>query len=202
MRAKRSIISVLAVATASAAGAIAIVDAQGDAATGPPAWAPAAQANNQARLPTVQAAQSAAFGVLRRSQVGAEGVTGTPTGPFGANRALERTVTAGSVGPVSVVPANNAVCLRATEDPTGPGWACGPTDGVAKNGLMLTIHKSDAAQVVGIGMVPDGVATVTLTSDIGATTLPVKDNVYGFQASHPTMVTFDSGGQTLVSNVP
>jgi hypothetical protein len=146
---------------------------------------------------SIDAAQSAAFGVLRRPQEVGDALNPTSGAPFGANLQLARAVRADE-GIVRIVPGNGSTCLRA-EDPVGSAWTCGPDDVVTKSALMLSLRDpSGETPVILFGLVPDSVTAAVLNTAGGSKQqLTISQNVFSARAFGPTSVTFsDSTGQT------
>jgi len=203
----------LAVLAAAAvlAGGISALTAGPDvpAAPGPPR-APAAPI---AEIASVPAGEAAAFGILRRPRAAADEIrTLIPgAGPAGANPALARhvTVAPGSLSPASiaVVPAAGAICLRVLQSSaTGSfaSWRCQSVALARSGGLIVTLLRPSALPQAGanqylIGLVPDGVARVTVTTATGQTrSVAVHANVYSTQITAPRMVTLTVPGHHVI----
>jgi hypothetical protein len=169
-----------------------------------------------ARLVAVPAAEAAPFAILRRPRTPADAFheIDPGLGPMGANPALARTVRepAGglSLGFVSVVPARGGVCLR-IPFAGGATWWCQPTAkarvGSLRVGLRPPSRLGSAPPALGnqllIGLVPDGVRSVTVTSTGGAERrLPVRANLYDAQVYSPRRVAFELAGARVSVSAP
>jgi hypothetical protein len=187
-----------AAATAAAPG--------GDDAAGEAVFAP------EPPVSTIPAAESASFGILRQAQGPADGFGGSvPSTAAGANPELARSVAVPtsslSAGRVWVVPADNAICLRVLDPLSGDGWVCATTaDAVAGTliGAMRSAPEDDGPAFVH-GLVPDGVAHVTVIGPDGtATGLAVTDNVFSATIpATPASVTYSlADGRNVILDVP
>jgi len=170
-----------------------------------------------ARLAAVPAAEAALFAVLRRPRTATDAFREIHAGlgPMAANPALARTLREPkgglSVGFVSVVPAHGGVCLRVPFD-AGASWWCQPTanarDGLLRMALREPGRPGAAPAATGnqllVGLVPDGVRTVTLSSTSGGAprVLAVHENVYDAQVSSPRRISFELGGATVSVSAP
>jgi hypothetical protein len=144
---------------------------------------------------TVDPADQAAFGILRRAVSAGDAVSAAQaqaassdsfSGMFGANVALARRANGlGALGDAWVVPGDGSICLiaegnvGAVDDALG-GAAC-EADAGATVGQLEMVAASEGAPgtLLVVGVVPDGVASVSLTLADGTTqTLSVNDNVY------------------------
>jgi hypothetical protein len=152
--------------------------------------------------PPVQAidpALSAGFAVLRRPQRPDEALA--LTGPFGANGALARRVDTGS-GPVWLVPADGALCLRA-EDAVGAAWACAPAARAASEGLILSLRSEDPTDVgTSYGVLPDAAGGAALIHAGAQSALAASDNAYAAQTEQGDRVQFDPGSGEVTTSVP
>ena len=151
---------------------------------------------------SVPAAQAAAFAILRRPLRASDAFEAIRpgAGPLGANPALARTVRepAGglSAGIVSVVPANGALCLRVPFSfDGGAQWFCQPLAAAREGRLIMALRPAGplrAGEQLLVGLVPDGVRTVTVTAAAGSPrTVPVRSGVYDVQLSTPRRVSID-----------
>ena len=189
--------AVLAVSAAAAASGSALLSGS----------SPSAAGQTTATLPEIQsvsAAQAASFAILRRPlrPSDAFAVIHPGAGPLGANPALARTLheaTGGlSAGIVSVVPANGALCLRVPFATAGAQWFCQPLAAAREGKLVMALRPAGrlgAGEQLLIGLVPDGVRAVTVTTAAGsARTVPVRSDVYDIQLSSPRKVSIDLPG--------
>jgi hypothetical protein len=169
-----------------------------------------------ARLAAVPAAEAAPFAVLRRPRTAADAFREIHAGlgPMGANPALARTLREPkgglSVGFVSVVPARGGVCLRVPVA-AGATWWCQPTanarDGLLRIALREPGRSGAAPAATGnqllIGLVPDGVRSVTVSTASGASRrLAVREDVYDAQVDSPRRISFELGGATVSVSAP
>lgn len=216
-RARSTALGVAAVFTASAAIAVvaAHLTAPGSASetTAPaPVFVPLRA--NVAEITAMPANESAFLAILRRPARASDTVHAilAGAGPFGANASLARTaaIATASLAPtrVSVVPANGGVCLRVLEAVVAQrtsSWHCTPTALAARGALIVTllpagaIPRTAGAQYV-IGLVPDGVDRVTISTAAGtARAVGVRDNVYTTQLNGPRRVSFTVPGLGTIS---
>jgi len=192
-----------------AAGAAAILEGGGGST--PAAVTPAFNAA-AAEISSVPAAQAAAFGVLRRPRTASDAFSeiASGSGPFGANPALARAAPLAASGSplaprlVSVVPAANGVCLRVLERSSFAQWWCLPTARAASGALIVAllppspIPRAATSQYL-LGLVPDGVSSVEITSADGAGhKVAVRSNVYATAAYRPVSIAFKLPGRGLV----
>jgi len=151
---------------------------------------------------TVPAAQAAAFAILRqplrRSDAFAQIHPGA--GPAGANPNLARTlhepVGGLSAGSVSVVPARGSLCLRAPfVGALAAQWWCQPIAQARQGRLLMALRPAGplrAGNELLIGLVPDGVRSVTVTAAGGVRrTVAVRENVYETQIYAPKTIAID-----------
>jgi hypothetical protein len=167
----------------------------------------------EAPVSAVPAAESASFGVLRRAQGAADafGPATVAATPAGANPALARSVAVPtsslSAGRVWVMPADDAICLRVVDPLGGDGWVCSTTSDAVAGRLIGAMRSStgDTGPAFVHGLVPDGVAEVTVTGPTGGTVdVPVTDNVYAttIPATPATVTYTPSDAQSVVLDVP
>jgi hypothetical protein len=141
----------------------------------------------------VDAQQAAAFSILKRAPaVGARVSPGAARA--GANPALVRTATAADGERVSVIPANGQLCLADSHQST-----CNATS-EAVRGFVVESEFCGPWLQPGhtriIGLVPDGVNSVTVATSAAPINVPVQNNVYVLDtASSPSSVSF--GSQTI-----
>jgi hypothetical protein len=163
-----------------------------------------------AEVRTVPAAEAAAFAILRRplrrSDAFAQIHRGA--GPAGANPDLARTLRepAGglSAGSVSVVPAAASVCLRAPfVGATAAQWWCQPLAQARQGRLLMALRPAGplrASNELLIGLVPDGVRSVTVSAAGGLRrTVAVRENVYETQIYAPKTIAIDLPRRGTVS---
>jgi hypothetical protein len=189
--------------------------------TGPVAGPSLASPPIAASLPeirTIPSVESASFAILRRDRAATDAFTAirSGAGPLGANPALARAVALPSVplAPrlVSVVPANGSVCLRILLARDLASWQCQPA-ALADRGALRVVLGPVAAPRAGarvspspagegflLGLVPDGVPTVTITVAHGLTrTIVVHNNVYAVQVHAPKAIAFTLPGHRTVT---
>jgi hypothetical protein len=207
-------VAVRAVAVCALTGALTAGVAtlfQGGGGSTPPTAAPPFTAGAP-EVSSVPAAEAAAFGVLRRPRTSADAFTEirAGSGPFGANPDLARTAplpaSASPLSPrlVSVVPAANGVCLRVLESRAFAQWWCLPTARAADGALIVALLPPSptpraASRQYLLGLVPNGVSTVEITSAGGAGhKVAVTSNVYATAAYRPVSIAFKLPGRGLV----
>jgi hypothetical protein len=202
-------LALCALTGALAAGAAAIFQGGGGEA---PQTVAAPFAAGATEISSVPAAEAAAFGVLRRPRTAADSFSEirAGSGPFGANPALARTapLTASSstLAPqlVSVVPAANGVCLRVLERRSFAQWWCLPTARAASGALIVGLLPPSPSPRAArnqylLGLVPNGVSSVEITSTDGAGhKVAVRSNVYATAAFRPVSIAFKLPGRGLV----
>lgn len=174
-----------------------------------------------ARVPeirTVPAAEWASFGILRRKRTATDSfrALAAGAGPSGANPGLARLAAPASarLAPlvVSVVPAEGSVCLRILLATDLASWQCQPTARALRGALRVVLGAvgssragtplapTPASWAFLVGLVPDGVPTVTVTAAHGLTrTLPVHGNVYAARVRAPRAIAFTLPGRRSVS---
>jgi len=111
--------------------------------------------------------------------------TSTQRSEFGVNRTLGRNVRTATGRSVVVLPGDGNLCLRITMDSGATGLSCATLEQATAGRLIISQREDDDAKVgSSIGVVPDGVASVTLTSADGRTsTAEVTDNVWSVDGS-------------------
>ena len=190
--------AVLAISAAAAAGGSALL-------SGSPADPGGRTVATVPEIQSVPAAQAASFAILRRPlRVGdAFTMIHAGAGPLGANPALARTVheaTGGlSAGIVSVVPANGGLCLRVPFTDDGAAqWFCQPLAAARQGRLLMALRPAGplrAGEQLLVGLVPDGVRTVTVATAGGSPrTVPVRSGVFDVQLYAPRKVSIDLPG--------
>ena len=192
----------IAVSAAAAAGGSALL-------SGATATTGARSIVTVSEVRAVPEAQAATFAILRRPLRASDGFAAihSGAGPLGANPALARTLSepAGglSAGIVSVVPANGGVCLRVPFASGGAQWFCQPLARARAGKLVMALRppgRLSAGEQLLVGLVPDGVRTVTVTTAAGsARTVRVRSNVYDVQLSSPKSVSIDVPGRGVRS---
>ena len=187
-------LAVLVVSAGLAAAITALTSSGGGDA--PPAAAAAAA------IRAVPLAQAASFAILRGPHRASDSFAQirAGAGPFGANPALARTAIApphpGGVVPrlVSVVPARGHLCLRVLEAVGLAQWWCAPTAAAARGRLIVVLappsrRPNAATRQFVVGLVPDGVRSVTITAGAGrGHKLAVRRNVYATAIYEPERV--------------
>lgn len=140
------------------------------------------QAVSQAQLSTYSVLNSPAITAIPS---GVAGLVADPTAAqeFAPNASLARAITppnGDSTHPFVLIPGNNSMCLYG-----GAGATCETLDRAAKGGLWsmqpVASGKPPFAQgsATFVGAAPDGISSVTATTDGGATlTVPVGNNVW------------------------
>jgi hypothetical protein len=186
---------VLVVSVAAAAGLSSALSA----GTGTPVVRP------RAALPevrTVPAAEAAAFAILRQPLHASDAFAQIHpgAGPDGANPNLARTLRepAGglSAGTVSVVPADGWVCLRVPfVGIRAAQWWCQTLAQARAGRLLMALRPAGplrASDQLLIGLVPDGVRSVTITAAGGVRrVVAVRENVYDTQIYTPRTIAID-----------
>ena len=196
------------------AGVAAGVATLGSRASAPAPSAPAVGIRAAVpQISAVPAAEAAAFAVLRRARTAGDDFKQIRrgAGPLGANPVLARTVLApashAALVPrlVSVVPAAAAVCLRVLAAEGFARWWCVPTAQAVRGSLIVALlppaptPRAATTQFV-LGLVPDGVSTVTVRSAGGVGhKLAVRSNVYATAVFRPVSIAFKLPGRGLVS---
>jgi hypothetical protein len=164
-------------------------------------------------ISAVPAAEAAAFGVLRRARTASDSFKQIRqgVGPLGANPALARTVLAPAAPAgllprlVSVVPAATDVCLRVLEVQGFAQWWCVPTAQAVRGSLIVALLPAAptpraASKQFLLGLVPDGVSTVTIRTAGGVGhKVAVRGNVYATAVFRPISIAFKLPGRGLVS---
>jgi len=118
-------------------------------------------------------------------------------GRFGANPDLSRKGAARGNAAVFVVPGRDAVCLAIKDGPDGGGAGCAAAADADGGNLLTSVSEQPAdgpLHVVVAGLVPDGVATVTLTTRDGDShQAAVNGNTFLFELSSqvPDAVSWD-----------
>lgn len=130
-------------------------------------------------------ASTAAFSIMRRARTSADEISSHAIGGLssasGANIALARRAHGFTNGEAWVIPGIGNECLWAESTTAKNGGAVCDGDSTATSGgLMLEAETPSApGKVLIAGLVPDGIASVTVTlADGSAQALPVYENVY------------------------
>lgn len=119
------------------------------------------------------------FGIFRSDRLKVSGASAERTrgrNPFGQNTDLSRVVSVAR-GAIYVIPGDDAVCLG---DGINWGHTCVDVETAVDGDLFLVTLGDPKAPYTSVsGLVPDGVAEVSVTLGGGRTvTVPVRDNVY------------------------
>ena len=194
--------AVLAVSAAASAGVASLSDASRPAGTALPG-----------EITAVPASESSAFGILRSPRSAADDFRAIRpgTGPLGANPSLARTALRPTerdgLAPrlVSVVPASGAVCLRLLITSAESRWWCAGEAAADRGALTVALlpagpvpHQRSRQFVV--GLVPDGVRSVTIGSFGGdGHKVRVSRNVYATEVFAPASISFQLPGRGTVS---
>jgi hypothetical protein len=199
------------IASAVVAGAAATLMAHSGSPPAPTAPQPARSVVPE--IHAVPASEAAAFTILRRPQSAGDlfRQMHAGAGPFGADPKLARTALApanpSTIVPrlISVVPARGAVCLRILETVRAAQWWCLPI-AQAVRGRLIAAFLPPAPRPVAastqyvIGLVPDGVSSVTIRSAGGiGHKVTVRRNVYARAVFEPKRITFKLPGRGTVS---
>ncbi|HEX4032947.1 MAG TPA: hypothetical protein VHX66_00750 [Solirubrobacteraceae bacterium] len=163
-------------------------------------------------ISAVPAAEATAFAILRAPRTAADDFRSIRpgAGPLGANPSLARTAlrpaTHDGLAPllVSVVPAGGAVCLRLLITSRESRWWCAAEAAASRGALTVALLPAGplpnqrTRQFV-VGLVPDGVRSVTITSFGGSGhKVPVRRNVYATEMFAPTAISFELPGRGTV----
>jgi hypothetical protein len=209
---RAAVVLVVSAGTAAGVATLTAGPATGSSPSSPP---------TAARLPEIRAipsAESTPFAILRRERAATDRFAAirSGAGPFGANPALARSVALPSapLAPrlVSVVPANGSVCLRILLARDLASWQCQPASRADRGALRVVLgpvaprragaplSPSPAGEGFVLGLVPDGVPTVTITAAHGLTrTIAVHSNVYAAQVHAPKTIALTLPGHRTVS---
>ena len=151
-----------------------------------------------AAVAAVSPAQAASFAILRRPLRASDAFAPlhAGAGPLGANPDLARTLREPrgglSAGLVSVVPASSAVCLRVPFTDGAAQWWCQGLARARAGNLILALRPPGALSAGGVqvlvGLVPDGVRSVTVITAGAARVVRVRDNVYDVALIAPRTV--------------
>ena len=194
--------------------AVAAVLGGGQAVT-PNEWVAGKRAREEQVISAEQASQ---LGILRRPRSSTDAVPQSvvqklsPTtfvGANGANFDLSRRVHGLPEGAAWVVPGAGHVCVIGISKtaaggeishPASGGESCAPNAGIAEGAVMSYGGSSRGVEsVFVVGLVPDGVSTVTATAADGRTTsIPVYENVYIANLHGGTSLAF-AGSSGLVN---
>ena len=109
---------------------------------------------------------------------------------------------------MSVVPAAAGVCLRLLEARGAAQWWCLPTAQALHGSLTVALlppapsPRAAGSQYL-VGLVPDGVSSVEITSAGGVGhKLAVRSNVYATAAYRPISITFElPGGGSVTQRI-
>jgi hypothetical protein len=177
---RRRGIVVLTVCTVAVAG---VSLARGSSGSSTPFQPPTSRSGALATGP--DSASTASFGIMRRPRTSADDISSHAIGGLssasGANIVLARRAQGFRDGEAWVIPGTGNECLWAESTTAKNGGAVCDGDSTATTGgLMLEAETPSAPGRVFIaGLVPDGIASVTITLTDGSTrTSPVHENVY------------------------
>lgn len=164
-------------------------------------------------ITAVPTSEATAFGILRAPRTTNDDFRSIRpgAGPLGANPALARTALRPArhdgLAPllVSVVPADNAICLRLLITSQESRWWCAGMAAARRGALTIALLPAGPVplqrtrQFV-VGLVPDGVRSVTLGSSGGAGhKVTVRRNVYATEMFAPATISFELPGRGVVS---
>lgn len=126
--------------------------------------------------------QAATYAVLKREKRASDDPGTGPKGPFGSNLELARKVQT-SAGTVRVVPANEAICLRA-DTKTGSAWACTSTADAKAGRLILSMRRpgSQVTEAV-FALIPDEVRSVAADVGDAKPRISVTDNIAALEST-------------------
>jgi hypothetical protein len=167
--------------------------------------------SNQASqpMPSVSALQARHFGVLRRGQVPADGLTrvaratasSPPVSVARPNLDLARRAATPGTGKATwIIPAADDQICEVTQIDDRAGGGCVPLD-VAEAGRYVSTTSVQATPggpetIIVVGLVPDGTTDAVITTSRGKTlTARVHDNVYVSQlddGSSPQQASFET----------
>lgn len=97
------------------------------------------------------------------------------------------------------------VCVFATAAhvPTAAAGACAPVAEFAQDGLVSTLSTPDPADSEVIGLVPDGVKSISVLDEDGdRRSIPVANNVYRFRIGGAQTVAYADGGSEVLQDIP
>ncbi len=189
-RSWRGLAAIAGVTVLCASGAVAGMAAAGvysQTPNDPQAWVEGQRVQPE---PAVAPDQTAFLGILRRPRVAsdvlpagqAQTFTDSPAAANGPNVDLSRSVQGLPSGSAWVVPGDDRICLLFDIQPSGGGGTCQP-DAEVQAGQFPVLTASSPGRAPGVtsvaGVVPDGVAVVTVHLYGGATVeVTVHENVY------------------------
>ncbi len=167
----------MTIRTISCAALLALIAGTGVAAAtnsgserpGAPTSAPPAQ--------SIPAELTKSFALLRDTAPNGSMNAVTPdSSPVGANRTLARTVSTAGAGIVRVIPGSDGVCLEVSDGAGGAGGGCQLTADVMAGRLTVALVRDPSTpdRRTIIGLVPDGVTSVT----VGNETSKVSSNMW------------------------
>jgi hypothetical protein len=164
-------------------------------------------------ITAVPESEAASFGILRAPHTAADEIRAIRpgAGPLGANPSLARTALRPTerdgLAPrlVSVVPGRGAVCLRLLITNTESRWWCAGEAAADRGALTVALLPGGpvplqrSRQFV-VGLVPDGVSSVTIGSFHGrGHKVAVSRNVYAREVLAPASISFQLPGRGTVS---
>ena len=164
-------------------------------------------------ITAVPSAEAATFAILRAPRTTADDFRSIQpgAGPLGANPSLARTALRpgrrDGLAPrlVSVVPADGAVCLRLLITSQESRWWCASEAAARRGALTVALLPAGPAPVQRtrqfiVGLVPDGVRSVTIGSfGGGGHKVPVHRNVYAKEMFAPATISFELPGRGAVN---
>ena len=179
------VVAVLVGASGSATG-LALAGTFSGTSENPQAWVDGQRVQPEAVMTPDQTAD---LGILRRPRVASDALpsdevqlfTDSPAAANGPNIAMSRSAQGlGDGASAWLVPGNGMICFAYDNPGASGGGTCQP-DTLVNEGRMLLFGGYTSAHPIEsvAGVVPDGVASVTLNTTSGDTiTVPVHENVY------------------------
>lgn len=180
------VVAILVLGLSGSAGGLALAGTFNGTAENPQAWVDGQRVQPEAAMTPDQTAD---LGILRRPRVASDALpsdeiqlfTESPAAANGPNIALSRSAQGlGGGASAWLVPGNGMICFAYDNPGAGGGGTCQP-DTLVNDGRMLLFGGYTSAHPVEsvAGVVPDGVASVTLNATSGDTiTVAVHENVY------------------------
>ena len=180
------VLAAVLVGASASAGGLALAGTFNATAENPQAWV-----DGQVVAPAqaIGPDQSADLAILRRPRVASDALstqqiselTDSPTAANGPNPALSRQAQGLTGGQAWVIPGDGMICFECQAAGTLGGGTCQPDASIADGQWPIETSSGQAALGVTAvaGLVPDGVAQVTLTLSNGTTqAVAVHENVY------------------------
>lgn len=182
----RLLFGVTIVALSGAFAGLALAGTLGGETISPQQWVEGRRVTPE---PTMTPGQASQLGILRRPRVASDALpaaearllTDSPAAANGANPALSRRVKGLPSGAAWLIPGNDGrICFLTQNPPAGGGGTCQTGPEMASGRVVLTGGSRRAPGMTAVeGVVPDGVATVTINIvGGGSVTVPVHENVY------------------------